>query len=735
MLSHHDSVANQCPPELLSLICAHVFAAGEPPLESCLDPLIVSEDKVPTALPSTYPGAHWPEPTVRKTLASAALVNHAWYDAAKPYLWKNIEVRLPRSWISLVEELVGGDEEEVLDPEHAAQFVGQTIQDAEDAALAAQTLIKGSPDCVDSLAQELHLKLLATLVGPDGHIPPELLSPPATRDPSPRRLRAKSKSPARWKLMRTISDAMRDVMEQQQPGVYVPTLQDPHPGRFVRHLDFTHFRTIGMRRSVEEGVTGRFVTGERLLAVLKEMPNLTAFGGTEYMDSALTAEVLQELLLRGAASRGKGRPARGRGMVVVDHNNPEEEDRDRRRDYKELVALDLTGCVSAVFTKAMHDFVTMHLLPAPESGETSRSDGEDGGRERGRVRFAVDDEPITFPGIQRLSVRGNKSIPAQVLEPFVLAFPSLTHLDLSCTRVTPDLLAALGSSRTVRLKSLGLERCNWLTGESIRKFLVDSPVTADLEELSLFGDWTFPSPLTEEDMSTIFSKAPCFRSGKLVYLDISSTPTTREMLLTVCAEQPRLRSLGISYIRRLELGAVTAFLKTKARHVEVLTLVMTSPELGYADVFVPPRSATIALHTKLIGPLCTAPFSFSVSSARAPAAQPPTRLRVLELAPQLLTGLGGGAGAWRIVRSKGSRGWYVDGGSAWAADGAQGAVLRRDLERGHPWREEVERLASANGNVSSAVGWHSRKMEILRGHGFLGREAGLYGAVSFAYAG
>lgn len=49
----------------------------------------------------------------------------------------------------------------------------------------------------------------------------------------------------------------------------VPHPQDPHPGRFVHHLDFTHFRTIGMRRSIEEGMTGRFVTGERLLAVLK----------------------------------------------------------------------------------------------------------------------------------------------------------------------------------------------------------------------------------------------------------------------------------------------------------------------------------------------------------------------------------------------------------------------------------------------------------------------------------
>jgi hypothetical protein len=34
-------------------------------------------------------------------------------------------------------------------------------------------------------------------------------------------------------------------------------------------MDFNHFRTIGMRRSVEEGVTRRFVTGERVEALLK----------------------------------------------------------------------------------------------------------------------------------------------------------------------------------------------------------------------------------------------------------------------------------------------------------------------------------------------------------------------------------------------------------------------------------------------------------------------------------
>ena len=44
---------------------------------------------------------------------------------------------------------------------------------------------------------------------------------------------------------------------------------DPPPGRHVRHLDFNHFRTIGMRRSVEEGVNSRFVTGDRVEALLK----------------------------------------------------------------------------------------------------------------------------------------------------------------------------------------------------------------------------------------------------------------------------------------------------------------------------------------------------------------------------------------------------------------------------------------------------------------------------------
>jgi hypothetical protein len=55
--------------------------------------------------------------------------------------------------------------------------------------------------------------------------------------------------------------------------ITVPPVYDHRPGRFVKHIDFNHFRTIGMRRSLEEGVSSRFVTAERLGVILKVSPN------------------------------------------------------------------------------------------------------------------------------------------------------------------------------------------------------------------------------------------------------------------------------------------------------------------------------------------------------------------------------------------------------------------------------------------------------------------------------
>ncbi|TFY61313.1 hypothetical protein EVG20_g7101 [Dentipellis fragilis] len=729
------SCVNHYPPELLSTICAHVFDAGSPTLIPSLDPLYLYEGGVPTGFPSSFPPANWSEPVARKTLSSLALVNHAWYDAAKPWLWRKIEVRLPRGWLSLVEEIAGGDDEDV-EVEQTAIAVDQSIREAALAALAAKAGVGQEPD--PEAALKFKESILQSLGGPDGSIPPELLSPPASRDPSPRRLRSKSKSPARWKLMRSISDAVQDLMGGEH-GMYVPAVHDPRPGRFVRHLDFNHFRTIGMRRSVEEGVNSRFVTGDRLEAVLKETPSLTGFGATEYMDGALTLPVLKELFLRGTPSRGRGQPARGRGFAVEDPNDTEAEDIARRRECKELEAVDLTGCVSVVFVNALTDLVNAYLLP-PVDSDTSSSEDEDNrsSLERGRssrarsVRFRH--EPASFPGLQRLSLRGAKSVSPQILHPFVLAFPSLTHLDLSCTRVAPDLLADLATSTTIHLQSLSLARCIRLTGSSIRDFLISAPAAHDLRELNLYGDSTFPSPLSREELHDVLTSAPCIMSGKMVYLDLSSAPLDRELL----QEMPvhlHLRSLGLSFIPDLELGAIAEFLRGKAPNVEVLTLLGTSPELGYGQLpgntmqRVSPRQASIALHTQIVGPLCSPPFSFNT-----PPKEPSTHLRVIELATPILAGLGAGAGSWRIVRSKGGRGWYVDTASGWIADGPA-PVLRRDLQKEHPWREALEKLADANGNVSSGMGWHARKMEVLHGHGLVGREDGLYGAVSFAYQG
>ena len=196
-------------------------------------------------------------------------------------------MRLPRTWLSLVEEIAWNYEEETVD-----SVMEMTIKAAANAAIQSSNVHSNK---LDALRLEESM-FFDQLDFPDTTVSLDLLSPVPSRNPSPRRLRPKSKSPARWKLLRSISDAIQDVMNSKAPGVYgefdlsslvssshrlptVPTPKDPRPGRFVRHLDFNHFRTIGMRRSVEEGVNSRFVTGDRVQAVLKVLlsPSLKTF--------------------------------------------------------------------------------------------------------------------------------------------------------------------------------------------------------------------------------------------------------------------------------------------------------------------------------------------------------------------------------------------------------------------------------------------------------------------------
>jgi hypothetical protein len=408
------------------------------------------------------------------------------------------------------------------------------------------------------------------------------------------------------------------------------------------------------------------------------MPNLTVFGATEYMDGALTMPVLKELLLRGRPASGRNLPARGRSLVDDSVYGMDDEEAPRRRECRELQALDASGCVSAVFVNALAEFTRSCLSP---------SDGSDA--------------LLSLTGLQRLSFRGARSVAPATLHAFVLACPNLTHLDLSGTRIEPSLLDGLAAAPNMRLRSLGLGRCVRLTGESLHDFLLHAPAAAALVELNLYGDGTFPCPLDRAQLHAVLTGAPCMTSGALRYLDLSSA-LLDGTLLGALPPQPALRSLGLSHVSALPLATLAAFLPVKMPALEVLTLVGTSPELS-----APARQASLALHARLITPLCMPPFSLN-----GPTRPPPTRLRVLELAGPLLAALGRGAGAWRVVRSKGGRGWYVDTASGWITEPGAPAGLRRDLAEGHPWRTALQKLSDANGNVSSGVGWHARKMEV-----------------------
>ncbi|KAG5638908.1 hypothetical protein H0H81_008969 [Sphagnurus paluster] len=117
------------------------------------------------------------------------------------------------SWLSLVEEVAWEYDEETVDA-----VMDNTIKAAAKAAIQSTSSSPTSSYGEDEL--RLEERILESFGGPDLTIAPELLSPTSSRDPSPRRLRPKSKSPARWKLMRSISDAIQNVLEQREPGVY-----------------------------------------------------------------------------------------------------------------------------------------------------------------------------------------------------------------------------------------------------------------------------------------------------------------------------------------------------------------------------------------------------------------------------------------------------------------------------------------------------------------------------------
>ncbi|ODN84553.1 hypothetical protein L202_00481 [Cryptococcus amylolentus CBS 6039] len=585
----------------------------------------------------------------------------------------------------------------------------------------------------------------------------------------------------------------------------------PPPGPYIRHLSFTNFRTIGARRSQEEAVKYRFVTAGRLEGVIKNAPNLVTLCMTEYVDSSLAYPVLEEIFFRGSRKPRYHSPTinRARSLSIgptpsvastthdqLDPPRPEyvpyedetEDQKWKRRElFTPLEALDLTGCVSVNFTQGMQKFYDTWLALDDESDdeEEERGRGRWKGSRRGRTGHspdATEDEsdhhshsvsrdrhgerhnyrrPPRFRHMRRLCLRMCTSLDSQIVASLVWSFPCLTHLDLSNTKVPDELLSHLTDHcpRSFRLTSLSLARCPKLNSYAVADFLCRSPAVRDLVDLNLYVNPTQGNALESDALMRLITEAPCMRTGRLRYLDLSSAKfTPAHLAADVFPYQPSLVSLGLSHVPTLALPPIADFLLNVAPNVEILTLVGTATTSSLD----PSRSSlqiTLELHARLINPLTTLPFSLAslylTPGSSATDYNPgPTRLRVVELMGPIRRSIApDGKGEWKVIKSKGGRGWYVDVSAGWrpvprmpasptSETGFEQASSNetememqfvRHLPKGTEHRDWLTKLSDATGRVGSTIGWHAKKMEVVRGFGMMGREEGMAGAGAFAF--
>ncbi|GAA5839369.1 hypothetical protein JCM11251_003961 [Rhodosporidiobolus azoricus] len=455
-------------------------------------------------------------------------------------------------------------------------------------------------------------------------------------------------------------------------------------------------------------------------------------------------------------------------------------------------ALDLCGCVSRVFVAALDEFVeTYKLGPPPLRGEEQQEqqdmmedDDEDddfAGRRTpsiGSVRMGLAEERVLnrtfFPHLRRLGL-ASSLLPSHLLTAFVLSFPYLTHLDLASTLTSPLLLKGLAlagqngiGGRPMRLKALSLSRCRLITGPALLGlFCGDCPpmttmagisddeneswgageVVSDLTDLNLFGDGTYPCPLEGPELRLVLTVSPAFRSGQLRTVDLASAPMTDEFLLEHFPPQPHLIELGLAHCRAITMQAVSTFLCTKAPAVEVLDLSHSCPSnvgQGISSrrrTFIgQPTISIMELHAVLLGQCASVESSSSnPDEAQLLLALRQTNLRVVELDEKSLELVQGGAGDWKPISGKGRRGWYVDTATSSRIppyDPSHPPYPRprqlAHLPRDHPQRQALLKLSSSSGLATFEVGWHARKMEVLKGEGFFGARQGLFAFHSYA---
>ncbi|KDE07427.1 hypothetical protein MVLG_02294 [Microbotryum lychnidis-dioicae p1A1 Lamole] len=349
---------------------------------------------------------------------------------------------------------------------------------------------------------------------------------------------------------------------------------------------------------------------------------------------------------------------RGRGQVKV------VQILEGSKQVKAIRALDLCGCISTVFVRAIEECIGTYrlgppsLLPSATSSITAideNDDSDDSDWQAGVSSshlstsslptahshshgHSVDGKHrklrrIYFPHFRRLGL-ASSLLPTHLLTSFVLSFPYLTHLDLAGTLASPELLQGLAlagqagpGGRKMRLKALNLARCRLVTGSAVLGlFCGDCPpftshagmdaneawgsgeVVSGLVDCSLYGDAAHTSPLSHPELRLVLTISPAFTSGRLRTLDLSSTPLTDALLLEHFPPQPHLIELGFAGCRAITMRGVAQFLIEKAPGVEVLDLSNAVPGAQIVAPSSAQRRATLStpmlsifeLHTVLL---------------------------------------------------------------------------------------------------------------------------------------
>jgi hypothetical protein len=119
-------MTREYPPEVLEAITYAVYLAAKSHHPTSLDPIFApaTPTPAPTGLPSSWPPPSWTKERSAVTLKNLCAVSRAFYAAARPYVWRRAQIRLPRGWMSLLSEITGG--EDIVD-ESAMDLVEQSL--------------------------------------------------------------------------------------------------------------------------------------------------------------------------------------------------------------------------------------------------------------------------------------------------------------------------------------------------------------------------------------------------------------------------------------------------------------------------------------------------------------------------------------------------------------------------------------------------------------------------------